>query len=214
MLSSNKIRTTFIISLLVHCLLLCVLGFNLPPLELDKAENTVIRIEIEKPALLPRTDIVGKEKKLKEVTKEQKQPNRRSESKPETKDEAKSEEIVVEELSKESTEEKIEVPNPARETILSYREIVKQRIEEARRYPSWAKKRGIEGVTCLSFTVLSNGLSQDIKIIRLSGSKILDEEAISTIKRANPFPPIPKELRLDSIQMEISIVFALQPVSA
>ncbi|HDL09780.1 MAG TPA: energy transducer TonB, partial [Candidatus Omnitrophica bacterium] len=62
----------------------------------------------------------------------------------------------------------------------------------------------------LKFIILSNGVCKDIKIVQSSGFNILDKEAISTIERAQPFPPIPPELKASSLPMEVSIVFTLQ----
>lgn len=93
--------------------------------------------------------------------------------------------------------------------MLRYQDMIKQRIEEARRYPLWAKKQGIEGIVHINFTVLSTGLSRDIKLVRSSGSSILDKEAVTTIIRAEAFPPIPKEINSSSVRIEVAIVFAL-----
>jgi len=167
----------------------------------DKQEDISVRIEIEKPPLLPKIDTMGEEKKLKEVIEEPKPPEPEPEIEPE--------EVVVEESIKEPVKEDIEVINPAQEAMLRYQDMVKQRIEEVRRYPSWAKRQGIEGVVHVSFTVLSNGVGQNVKIVRSSGSRILDEEAEATIERATPFPSVPKEINDSSVQIEVSIVFAL-----
>lgn len=88
--------------------------------------------------------------------------------------------------------------------------MVKQRIEEVRRYPPWAKRQGIEGTVYISFVVLSNGASRDIKIICSSDSKILDKEAVATIERASPFPPIPEELNRSFVSMEVAIIFKMK----
>ncbi len=205
MLNDKVIRTAFIISLTGHCLLLGMPRFNIAPLlQNNKLEEITVRIEIEKPLLLPKIEVMGEEKKLKEIVEEPKQPE------PEPEPKLQPEEVVIEEFPKEPIEEKVEVIDPAQEAMLRYQDMVKQRIEEVRRYPSWAKRQGIEGVVHLSFVVLSNGLSRDIKIVRSSGTKILDEEAVQTIKRANPFPPIPNEIGTSSVQMEVSIIFTLQ----
>jgi len=104
----------------------------------------------------------------------------------------------------------VEVINPQKEAMLRYQDMVKQKIESCRRYPPWAKKQGIEGTVHLKFTILSTGAARDIKIIKSSSFNILNEEAISTIKRAQPFPPIPEEIKVSSLPMEVSIVFTLQ----
>ena len=171
--------------------------------QLNKPEDISVRIEIEKPLLLPKIDTMGEEKKLKEIIEEPKPP------KPEPKPEIEAEEVVVEEPIKEPVMEDIKVIDPKQEAMLRYQDMVKQRIEEVRRYPSWAKRQGIEGVVHVSFTVLSNGVGQNVKIVRSSGSRILDEEAEATIERATPFPSVPKEINDSSVQVEVSIVFAL-----
>lgn len=207
MLNDKVIRTAFLISFVGHCLFLGVPGINVNSSKLNKPEDIMVRIEIERPPLLPKIDIMGDEKKIKEVIDEIKQIER------EPKQKLKPEEIVMEELSKELIEEKLEVIDPSKEAMLRYQDMVKQRIEEVRRYPSWAKRQGIEGIVYLSFSVLSNGLSQDVKIMRSSDSKILNEEAVATIKRANPFPPFPRKISSSSVRMEVSIVFTLQKFS-
>lgn len=176
MLKDKVIRTTFLVSFIGHCLFLGMPGFNLNSFLTKNPEEITVRIQIERPPLLPKIDVMGQEKKLGP------------------------EEIVIEgPLEEESIE-----------AMLRYQDMVKQRIEEARRYPIFAKRQGIEGTVHLSFIVLSNGISRDIKIIHSSASKILDEEAVATIKRVNLFPPFPKEIKTSFIQIEVSIVFTLQ----
>lgn len=204
MLNDKVIRAAFMISFIGHCLFLGMPGFNPAQLQTKKPEEIMVNIEIAKPPLLPKIDVMGDEKKIKEVVEEPEQP--KTEPEPETQPE----QVVIEELPKEPIEEKVEVIDPAKEAMLRYQDMVKQRIEEVRRYPSWAKRQGIEGIVNISFTVLSNGSSRDIKIICSSNSKILDDEAVVTIKRANPFPPIPKDISTSFIRMEVSIVFTLQ----
>ena len=175
-------------------------GMDMVSHQHEQPEDIVVRIEIEKPPLLPEIDVMGEEKKLKEIAKEEKPPE------PEPEQEIN--EVVAE--KPEPPKEIVEVINPQDEATLRYQDMVKQRIEEVRRYPPWAKRQGIEGTAYISFTVLSNGSSQNVKIVRSSGSKILDEEAVATVKRANPFPPIPKEISISFVRMEVSIVFTLE----
>ena len=206
MLDDRVTSITFLFSFIGHCLILGMPRFNLSlHQEAKKLEEITVRIEIEKPSLLPKIDVLGEEKRIKEVKKELKPPESKSKPEPNTQ-----QEVVIEQTPKELIQERIEVINPAQEAMLRYQDMVKQRIEEVRRYPLWAKSQGIEGTVYLSFVVLLDGSSQGIKIIRSSGSKVLDEEAIVTIKRANPFPLIPKEITTSFVQMEVSIVFTLQ----
>jgi len=125
-------------------------------------EDVIVRIEIEKPSLLPKIDVMGEEKKLKEIVKKEKPPEPESEKQ--------IEEVVIE--KPEPPKEIVEVINPESEAVLRYQDMVKQKIESCRKYPNWAKKQSFEGVSCLTFILLSSGMIQDIKIINSSGFDI------------------------------------------
>lgn len=205
MLNDKVVRTAFLISLVGHCLFLGSSGFNLRlPQHEKQPEELAVDLEIERPALLPKIDIMGQEKKFKEIEQNPEQ------SKPELAPQPLPEQITVQQITQEGIEDKVNVINPDNDEMLRYQDMVKQRIEEERRYPLWAKKHGIEGIAHLYFTVLPNGIGQDIKIIRSSGSGILDEEAVATVKRASPFHPVPKEISSSSVGMEVAIVFSLK----
>ncbi len=201
MLDDRVIKTAFLISFIGHCLFLGMPGINMNSSIRDNPEDIVVRIEIEKPPLLPKIDVMGEEKKLKEVVEQPKPLKPQPEPRPE--------EVVMQEPLKEPIEEKVEVIDPAQETMLRYQDMIKQRIEKVRRYPAFAKRQGIEGAVHLNFQVLSNGLSKDIKIIFSSGSNVLDKEAVATIQRANPFPPIPPKINQNFVSIELSIAFVL-----
>lgn len=205
MLNDRVIRITFFISISTHILFLGMPGFNPSSFQAKKLQDLSVQIEIEKPSLLPKIDVMGEEKKLKEVVEKQEEPELKAAPELEQ-----IEEIVLEKPQPELPKEIVKVINPQDEAMLRYQDMVKQRIENARKYPPSAKRQGIEGTVYINFVVLSNGLSQDIKIIRSSGSNILDEEAVGTIKRANPFPSVPKEIGAPFVRMEVAIVFALK----
>jgi len=216
------IKIAFIISLTAHCLFLGMPGFNLSKPQPKDPEEISVQIKIEKPPLLPKIDVMGKEKKLKEIEHQiTKTPEHQLEKKEEIIEELQEieeepqpkeqiEKEIVKQPQSKPSQEFVKVINPQEEAMLRYQDIVKQKIESYRRYPPWAKKQGIEGTVHIKFTILSTGLTKDIKIVKSSGFNILDKEAISTIKRAQPFPSIPPELKTSSLTMEVSIVFTLQ----
>ena len=220
MLNDKISKTTFVISLSVHCLLLGMPWLNKNVLQLEEFQDITVEIEIEKPPLLPRIDIMGEEKKLEMVVEEPKPLEAEPESQPEEiipEDilneliEGKiAETVLKEEKTQPIIEEKIEVLRPDKEATFRYQDMVKQKIESCRRYPNWAKKQGIEGISLLAFTLLSNGMVQDIKLIRSSGFAILDKEAVATVKRACPFCPIPEKFNCFKLAIEVTLVFKLE----
>lgn len=68
--------------------------------------------------------------------------------------------------------------------------VIQQAIEEAKRYPYLARKRGIEGTVTTAFAINQAGNPERIRIIRSSGSTILDSAAQKTILAAAPFPRV------------------------
>jgi protein TonB len=217
MQEDKVIKTTFFISLAGHLLLfLGMPGFDLAPPPLPEPKDISIVLEIEIPPLLPRIEVLAEEKKLKEIVKEEELPE--PEPEPEPIPEPELETIPepeprpkppVEPLPEKPRLEAVEVINPQDEAMLRYQDMIKQRIESHRRYPRWAKQQGFEGSVYLSFTVLANGQAQNIRIIRPSGFTILDNEAVSNVKRASPFPPIPEKLNRSQLEIEVAIVFIL-----
>lgn len=211
------IKITFFFSLFAHCLFLGLHGFNSSIPQPQKPENITVEIKIEKPPLLPKIDMMGNEKKLREIVKEElsePEPEPKSQSEKEKiveELEQQSEEIVVEETKpKPLPKEIVEVINPQEEAILRYQDMVKQKIESCRQYPSWARKRKFEGISYIVFTLLSNGVAEDIKFVHSSGFDVLDREAVSTVKRASPFKPIPEKFNCSRLTMEVAIVFQME----
>ena len=210
MSSERAIGYAFLVSLTAHCLFLGMPGFNVSSSKSDEPDDILIEIVVEKPPLLPDIDVMGEEKKLKSDLRPE------TDNRPQTTDiRPQATDFGPEDSSLKSEvcslrSDVIEVVDPAREATLRYQDMVKQRIEEVRRYPPFARKHGIEGSACLGFVILPDGLSRDIRLIRSSGSRLLDGEAIATVERANPFPPVPGEISDSAVQMELSIVFAIK----
>lgn len=67
---------------------------------------------------------------------------------------------------------------------------IRAAIEGAKSYPPLARKRGIEGTAITEFTINGRGSPENIRIVRSSGSDILDNAARKTVLRASPFPQV------------------------
>jgi protein TonB len=208
MLENNAIKFAFLISLAGHCFLLAGRGFALPAaVPFEHPRELKVELEIKKEALLPKVEILGPVKKFKPVEeKRATQPAERLKELPHETERA----VRAEALSRrEQTQEKIDTSRRDEELMLRYQDMVKQRIESSRMYPLWARKHGIEGVTRIFFTVLPKGEARGISIIASSGSKILDEESVATVRRASPFSPVPAGLGSGHVSIEVSLVFSL-----
>jgi TonB family protein len=94
-------------------------------------------------------------------------------------------------------------------SVFSFRDAVKKKIQEARSYPDSAKRSGLEGTANVMFTIMPDGNVSSVGITGSSGEKVLDDEAVSTVKRASPFPPLPDKMITGSLNMQVAIVFKL-----
>jgi periplasmic protein TonB len=70
-------------------------------------------------------------------------------------------------------------------------EYIRQVIYRKASYPSIAIQMNLTGTVFLSFCVREDGGVEMVDIIKSSGTSILDNDAVSTIKRAAPFPRPP-----------------------
>lgn len=67
-------------------------------------------------------------------------------------------------------------------------DIIRNSIEKVKAYPLLARKRGIEGTVYISFRITSQGEPVEIKVLKSSGSWILDMATLNVIKKAASFP--------------------------
>jgi protein TonB len=67
-------------------------------------------------------------------------------------------------------------------------------IERNKAYPPAARSRGETGVVQLAFSIDRQGRVLASHVARSSGHAALDQEALATVRRAQPFPPPPADL--------------------
>ena len=91
----------------------------------------------------------------------------------------------------------------------SYYGIVRSMLDSNKKYPLLSLQRRQEGTPIVEFTILQNGGVVDLKITS-SGFRLLDREAQKIVLKSAPFPPIPKSLGKDQIDLRVPINFSLQ----
>ncbi len=93
--------------------------------------------------------------------------------------------------------------------LADYRRRIVEMIELNKKYPPIARKRGIEGVTRVSFLLAVNGKILDVTVTGSSGHAMLDKESVNTLSRIGSFPPPPEELELGGREITLNIVYSL-----
>jgi protein TonB len=82
-------------------------------------------------------------------------------------------------------------------------------IAKYKTYPQAARRARATGESLLAFNLSRNGTVSQIRILTSSGSTLLDETAVSVLKRASPMPPLPAELRGESLALTLPMKFSL-----
>ena len=77
------------------------------------------------------------------------------------------------------------------------------KLERSKRYPS--ESRGDQGIAQLAFSVDRQGGVHNARIVRSSGSSVLDHETLALVQRAQPLPPPPPEVQGAQIPISVPI---------
>ena len=75
--------------------------------------------------------------------------------------------------------------------VSNYPGKVVAKLRRSLRYPREAKRERLRGETHVAFTVAQGGSVSGIRVVKSSGSPVLDRAAVETVQRAAPFPAIP-----------------------
>lgn len=70
-------------------------------------------------------------------------------------------------------------------------------------YPSEARRKKIYGSLRLMVSVRADGSVQEVRVLKSSGFKILDQAAIDIVRLASPFAAFPPDIRKDTDILEI-----------
>lgn len=92
---------------------------------------------------------------------------------------------------------------------VDYFNSIKRAIELVWRYPDEAVIHGLSGALSLRFTLKDTGELEDVKLVRASGHKPLDDEAMLAVKVAAPYNAFPPSLAKK--RLHIVATFIYQP---
>ena len=88
----------------------------------------------------------------------------------------------------------------------SWQKSLVARLARLQQYPPQA--RGVQGVVSLAFSIDRHGNLVSSRIVKSSGSALLDAAALDLIKRAAPLPPPPAEIADSELSFVVPIRFA------
>jgi protein TonB len=90
---------------------------------------------------------------------------------------------------------------------MDYKEMVLLRIERAKKYPKDAQGKYQEGMVSLSFVINPDGTIRDLKIIKPSPYKALNDAALQAVRDSVPFPKPPPGIFKGGVEILPNITF-------
>ncbi len=90
-----------------------------------------------------------------------------------------------------------------------YFEMVALRINRFKEYPEYARSRYIQGRVRVEFTIKRDGSLSNIRIVKGSRQKELDQAALEAVSKASPFPRPPLNVFTPPVKFRVTIVFEL-----
>lgn len=103
-------------------------------------------------------------------------------------------------LVRDQNRERVLLSADTRESsIAGYVDRWKRKIETvgSKYIPEQANLRGLTGSPTIEVTIDASGRLTEVVIVRSSGSRVLDQAALSILRRAAPFDPFPESVRVD-----------------
>jgi protein TonB len=91
-----------------------------------------------------------------------------------------------------------------------YQSRLQRLVERNKYYPLQARRNGVQGKATVSFTVRRDGKIERIVLSRSSGRSILDQAAITTIKRIGKAPPFPNDIKRTTWRFSMPISYNLR----
>jgi protein TonB len=101
-------------------------------------------------------------------------------------------------------------PKVAPEVVRNWQMTVNTRLNQFKRYPRQARARAHQGTVKVAFVLDSEGHVVSSRVVKSSGSPILDQETLDLIERAQPYPVPPAGAGGQDLFLEVPITYALR----
>jgi pilus assembly protein CpaC len=166
---------------------------------------------VKEPQAADKEEIASKEKPqeiaqvpAKETVKQQREEVKAKKEKPKIKPPA----TVKETVTKKITKARISAVRPEAQVISEYIPAIARRIQDNFVYPWAAKEANLEGSLKLGLRLYYTGQLLDVKIRESSGYAVLDENAVSIVRKLAPYPPFPAQIkRQKELWIDLPIVY-------
>lgn len=93
--------------------------------------------------------------------------------------------------------------------FISYNRWLKIKVESVLKYPELAAVSGLQGTLYIKFDIMKDGSLAGLELLKSSGYKILDEEALRSIRDSAPFQPLPDDWKMERYSIRAAVLFYL-----
>jgi protein TonB len=94
--------------------------------------------------------------------------------------------------------------------IASYNQLVAAHLQRFKQYPPASKAAGQQGTARLSFSLSRSGQVLASRLAGSSGHAALDGETLAMVRRAQPFPAFPPDMKQASMSFNVPVQFAIR----
>jgi periplasmic protein TonB len=94
--------------------------------------------------------------------------------------------------------------------MASYNQLVAAHLQRFKQYPPGAKAAGEQGTARLSFSLGRAGQVLGSRLAGSSGHAALDGETLGMVRRAQPFPGFPPEMKQGSMSFNVPVQFSIR----
>ena len=94
--------------------------------------------------------------------------------------------------------------------LASYRQMVAAHLQRFKQYPPAAKAAGQQGIARVSFTLSRSGAVLSVGLGGSSGHSALDAETLAMVRRAQPFPAFPADVKQSSMPFSAPVAFYIR----
>jgi len=94
--------------------------------------------------------------------------------------------------------------------IVSYNQLVAAHLQRFKQYPPASKAAGQQGTARLSFSLSRGGQVLASRLAGSSGHAALDGETLAMVRRAQPFPAFPPDMKQASMSFNVPVQFSIR----
>lgn len=94
--------------------------------------------------------------------------------------------------------------------VASYKQMVAAHLQRFKQYPPAAKAAGQQGTARVSFTLSRSGSVMSAGLAGSSGHPALDAETLAMVRRAQPFPAFPPDVKQSAMSFSAPVAFYIR----